>query len=71
MAGTAVTQKSPMLLRRANKVQTTGAKEAARGVVPEEAVTKDVEEEADTSTLQHKNHLLENSREKWKFLAQS
>ena len=48
MAGTAVT--------RANQIQATGDEDAAKEVVPEEAVTKDVAEEADASTAQNKHY---------------
>ena len=47
MTGTAVTQKSPMPLRRANKIQAMGDEEAAKEVVPEYVFTKDVAEEVD------------------------
>ena len=50
MAGTAVTQQSPVPLRRVNKIQATGYEDGAKEVVPEEAVTKDVSEEAGAST---------------------
>ena len=53
MAGTAVTQQSPVPLRRANQIQATGDKDAVKEFVPEDAVTKDVAEEADASTAQH------------------
>ena len=44
---TAVTQQSPVPLRQANQIQVMGDKDVAEEVVPEEAVTKDVAEEAD------------------------
>ena len=56
MAGTAVTQKSPVPLRRANQIRATGDEDAAKEVVLEEATTKDVAEEVDTSTAQHTNN---------------
>ena len=56
MAGTEVTQKSPVPLRRANKVQEMGEEDATKEVVPEEAVTKDVSEEAGASTSQNTHH---------------
>ena len=69
MAGTAVTQKSPVPLRRGNQIQATGDEDAAKEVKPEEAVTKNVAEEVDTSTAQHTHHRSETSREKWRILA--
>ena len=48
MSGTALTQQSPVPLRRANQIQATGDEEADEGVVPEDVVTKDVAEEART-----------------------
>ena len=56
MAGTVVTQQSPVPMRRANRIQSTGEEDADGEVVPEEAVTKDVAEEADASTVQHTHH---------------
>ena len=56
MAGMAVTHQSPVPMRRANKIQATGFKEAAKEVVLEEAVTKDVAEEVDASTAQNTNY---------------
>ena len=69
MAGMAVTQQLPVPMRRVNKIQATGGEDAAEDVVPEELVTKDVEEQADASTTQHKHHQSETSREKWRILA--
>ena len=43
-------------------MQATGAKDVAEEVVLEEAVTKDVADEADASTAQNINHLSETSR---------
>ena len=60
MAGTAVTQQSPVPLRRENQIQTTGDEDAAEEVVPEEAETKGEAEEADASTVQHTHHQPEN-----------
>ena len=63
MAGMAVTKRPPVLLIRwENQVQAIGAKDAAKEVVPEEAVTKDMADEVDkvgASTAQHINHLSE------------
>ena len=53
MVGTTVTQQSHVPLRRKNQIQATGDKDADAEVVPEEAVTKGVAEEADASTAQH------------------
>ena len=50
MAETDVTQQSPVPLRRVNQIQARGKEDLAEEVVPEEAVTKDVVEEADAST---------------------
>ena len=69
MAGTAVTQQSPMALRQVNQFQATGYEYAAKEVVPEEAVTKDVTEEVDASTAQHTHNQSGNPREKWRILA--
>ena len=54
--GTAVTQQPPVPLRQANQVQAMGDEDVEKEVVPEEAVTKDVADEADTSTDQHTYH---------------
>ena len=62
MAGTAVTQKPPVHLRRANQIQATGDKDETKEVLPEEAVTKEVAEEADDSTAYHTHHQSEASR---------
>ena len=56
IASTAVTQQPPVPLRQVNQIQATGDKDAAEEVVLEEAVTKDVAEEADTSTPHHTYH---------------
>ena len=53
MTGTAVTQQSPVPLRRSNQVQATGDEDAAKEVVTEEAFTKGVVDEAHTSTALH------------------
>ena len=50
MAQTANRQQTPMPLRQENQVQATGDTDEAEEVVPEEAVTKDVAEEAYAST---------------------
>ena len=44
MAGTAVTQQSPLSLRQANQIQATGDEDAVEEVLLEEAVINDVEE---------------------------
>ena len=64
-----MTQQSPVPLRRVNQVQTKEEEEEAGEVVPEEAVTKDVVDEADVSIAQHTNHQSGTSREKWRVLA--
>ena len=69
MAGTAVTQQSPVPLRPENQIQETGDGYAAKEVVPEEAVTKELAEEADASTAQNKHHESESSRDEWRILA--
>ena len=69
MAGTALTQQSPVPLRQVNQVQAMGDEDAADEVVPEEEFTKDVVDEADTSTAQHTHHQSRTSREKWSILA--
>ena len=69
MSGMALTQQSPVPLRRANQIQATGDEEADEGVVPEDVVTKDVAEEAEASTAQNTHHRSETSREKWRILA--
>ena len=60
MDGTTVTQQSPvLLLLRVNQVKATRAEESAEEVVPEEAVAKDVTDEAeyaDTSTALHTHY---------------
>ena len=53
-----------MPLRQSNQIQATGEEDADEEVVPEEAVTKDVAEEAVDSTAQHTHHRSETSREK-------
>ena len=70
MAGTAVMQQSSMPLRRVNQTKATGDKEASEAVVPVDAVTKDVAEEADASTTQNTNHQSEISRDNWRILEQ-
>ena len=56
MLGTAVTRKSFVLMIRENQVQSTGADDAAKEVVPEEAVTKDAADDTDASTSLHTHH---------------
>ena len=69
MVGTAVTQQSSVPLIRANQVQATGDENAAEEVVTEEAVTKDVADEAEASTAHHTHHQSGTSRDKWNILA--
>ena len=69
MAGTTVTQQSPVPLRRANQVQEIGDKDADKELVPEEAVIKDMLNEADASNVIHTHHQAVTSREKWSILA--
>ena len=64
-----MTQQSLVPLRRANQVQATGDEDAAEEVVPEEAVTKDVEDDMDDSTDQYTHHKSGTSRDKWRTLA--
>ena len=54
-----------------NQVQATGAEDASKEVVPEEVVTKDMEDKANSSTAQNKHHISKTSREKLMILAQS
>ena len=51
-------------------MQETGYEYTAKEVIPEEAVTRDVTEEADASTYQHTHHLSETSWEKLVVLEQ-
>ena len=69
MAGTAVTQHSPVPLRQANQIQATGDKNADEEVVPEEAVSYFVAEESFDSSAHHAHNKLETSREKLRILA--
>ena len=62
MSGMAVTQQSPVPLRRANQVQETEADDAAKEVLLEEAFNKDVADEADVSTDLYTHHQLGTSR---------
>ena len=62
MAGTAVMGQPPVLLKRENLVQGTGYKDAAKEVVIEEVVTKNLVEEVKASTDLHSHHLSGNSR---------
>ena len=62
MVGTAGTQQSPVPKRQADQIQATGDEDVAEEVVPEEAVTKDVAEGADTSTAQNIHHQSETLR---------
>ena len=70
MAGTAVTQQSTVSLRRANQILEKGDEDAAEEVLLEEAVTKDMTEEAGPSTTHNTHHRSETLREKWRILAQ-
>ena len=63
-------QQSPVPLRQADQIQSTGDEYVAMGVVPEEAVTKDMADEADASTAHHTHHQSGTSRDKWSILAQ-
>ena len=72
MEGMAVTQQSPIPLRRRNQVQTTRDGDAAEEVVPEMVATKDVADKADkadASTYQNTHNQPGTSREKWRILA--
>ena len=69
MEVTAVTKQSPVPLRGTDEILVTGDEDADEEVVPEYAVTNDVEEEADTSTAQNAHHRSGISREKWIILA--
>ena len=62
MAGTEVTQQPTVPLRLADQIQSTGDKYADEEVVPEDAVTKDVEEKLDASTAQYTHHQSGTSR---------
>ena len=53
MLGTAVTQQWTVPMRRVDQIQATGDEDAAEESVLEEAVTKDVAEEADSSTARY------------------
>ena len=59
-----------MPLRRENKIQSMGVEDAAKEVVPEEAVTKDVADEAEASTAQNTHNQSGTSRGKWRIFAQ-
>ena len=69
MLGTAVTQQWTVPMRRVDQIQATGDEDAAEESVLEEAVTKDVAEEADSSTARYTHIWSETSREKWRILA--
>ena len=56
MAGTEVMWQSPVLLIRLNKVQATGAGDAAEEVILEEVVNKYVAEKVDYSTALQSHH---------------
>ena len=72
MLGAEVKRQLPVLLTlRSNQVQETGAEYSAEEVVLEEEFTKDMVDEVDSSTDQHKHHRSETSREKLKFLTRS
>ena len=58
MVVTAVPQQSSMrIIRQSNQVQVMGARDAEKEVVQEEAVIKDVTDEADVSTTEHKQNI--------------
>ena len=58
MVVTAVPQQSSMrIIRQSNQVQVMGARDADKEVVQEEAVIKDVTDEADVSTTEHKQNI--------------
>ena len=67
--GMEVMQQSSISLRQTNQVKARGDKDPAEEVVPEEAVTKDVAERANTSTAQNTHHQPGTSREKWIILS--
>ena len=72
MAETAVTQQPPVIRTlRENQVQATGAEDASDEIVPEEAVTKDVADEAEYSTAQHTHNQSDNLRHKMTILERS
>ena len=56
MPETAVTQQSPLSLRCTNEVQATGDKDAAKEVIPEDAVTKDVADKVNASNSYHTHY---------------
>ena len=60
-------QQSPVPPRQENQVQATGDKDADEEVVPEEALTNDMVDDADASTAQHTHHQSGASREKSKI----
>ena len=68
MVGKAVTQQSSMPMRQSIQIKATGDKDTAKEVVPEEADTKDMAEEADASTADHTHHRSEISRDNWRIL---
>ena len=70
MAGTEVTQQSPVPLRWANQIQETRDEDATKEVVPEEEFIKDVAEDAEDSTTPHTHNQSVTSMEKWNILVQ-
>ena len=62
MVGTAVTQKTPVSLRRENQVQAMGDEEASDEVISEEVVTKYMADESDASNAQNTHHQSETSK---------
>ena len=56
MVGTAVTQETPVSLRRENQVQAMGDEEASDEVISEEAVTKYVVDEVNALITQYTYH---------------
>ena len=72
MVGTPVTWQPPVLLTlRANQVQAAGEKDAAKEIVSEEEVTKDVADKAYASTAHNTHHRPETLREKLTILKRS
>ena len=66
-----VTQQSSVLLIKGNQVQATRVKDAAKAIIPEEAITKDVVDDVDNSTSPHTHNQPGTSREKWTILVRS
>ena len=67
-----LTRQAPMfLILRVNQVQAIGDEDTNQEVIPEEVVTKDVADEADTSTTQNTHHESKTSRLKSTIFTQS